>query len=191
MWDPTTREYLETFIGHKDGVNAVAFSLDGTTLASGSSDGTILLWKVDTAVLQNPLDVNGDGVISILDLVAVASKLGQTGQDPADVNRDGVVNVNDIVLVATAMGNAPAAPSISLQILETLTIAEVQKWLTDAKQLKFTDTARQRGITVLEQFLEVLMHAEIPTETALLPNYPKPVQPRNVDTLPVSETCRC
>ena len=178
LWDPTTRVHLKTFIGHKGDVNTVAFSPDGTTLASGSSDGTILLWEVDPAVSRNPADVNGDGVVSILDLVAVASNFGQTGQNPADVNGDRVVNVTDIVLVAAMMEAAPAAPSMTPQIAETLTVTEIQKWITYTKQLQPTDATRQRGIAVLEQLLVMLMEAEaVPLDTALLPNYPNPFNP--------------
>ena len=59
-----------------------------------------------------PQDVNRDDVVNILDLVLVASVLGDEGRDlDADVNRDGVVNILDLVLVAGALGNAAAAPS--------------------------------------------------------------------------------
>lgn len=44
-------------------------------------------------------DVTGDGVVNILDLVFVASRLGDADTD-ADVNADGVVNILDLVLVA-------------------------------------------------------------------------------------------
>ena len=44
-------------------------------------------------------DVTGDGVINVLDLVFVASRLGDADTD-ADVNADGVVNILDLVLVA-------------------------------------------------------------------------------------------
>ena len=46
--------------------------------------------------------VNEDGVVNILDLVAVASGFGKT--EP-DINGDGVVNILDLVLVAEELGN--------------------------------------------------------------------------------------
>jgi len=39
-------EVLRTFAGHSDSVTCVAFSPDGTTLASGSWDGKVLFWDV-------------------------------------------------------------------------------------------------------------------------------------------------
>ncbi len=47
IWNPYTGERLKTLAGHTAGINSVAFSPDGTTLASGSSDGTILLWEIE------------------------------------------------------------------------------------------------------------------------------------------------
>ena len=53
---------------------------------------------------ESPYDVNADGVVNILDLTIVASRLGQA--DPkADVNADGSVNILDLTLVAQNLGN--------------------------------------------------------------------------------------
>ena len=53
---------------------------------------------------ERPYDVNDDGVVNILDLTFVASRLGQ--DDPkADVNDDGTINILDLVLVAQHLGN--------------------------------------------------------------------------------------
>ena len=46
--DYTTLVQGHTLQGHTDGVNSVAFSPDGQTLASGSYDNTIRLWDVAT-----------------------------------------------------------------------------------------------------------------------------------------------
>ena len=100
-------------------------------------------------------DVNGDGVVNILDLVMVASSFGQQVSeegDPADVNEDGVVNIVDLVKVAGALGVGTAAPSAWHRDLEFApTRAEVQQWISQAQHLDLTDATSQRGIIFLEQ----------------------------------------
>ena len=122
-----------------------------------------------------PQDVNGDDVVNILDLVLVASVLGDEGRDlDADVNRDGVVNILDLVLVAGALGNAAAAPSAWYRDLEIApTRADVGQWLAQAGELELTEATSQRGVLFLEQLLAALT----PKETALLPNFPNPFNP--------------
>ena len=48
---------------------------------------------------KNPADVNGDGVVNVLDLTIIAQGFG-TDSLEGDVNGDGVVNVFDLVFVA-------------------------------------------------------------------------------------------
>ena len=115
-------------------------------------------------------DVNGDGVVNILDLVRVASSFGGSGENGADVNGDGVVNILDLVRVAGAFGNA-AAPSAWYRDLKIApTRSEVRQWLAQAQTLDLADTTSVRGIL----FLQRLLAALTPKETALLPNYPNP-----------------
>ena len=125
---------------------------------------------------QNPLfvDVNRDGSVNVLDLIVIASKLGNAGQNlAADVNGDEVVSILDLILVAGMFGDAAAAPSAHLQASETLTAVEVQQWLTDARSLEVRDPIMKRGFLVLEQLLISLT----PTKTELLANYPNPFNP--------------
>ena len=176
LWDVQTGVEKQQLIGHTGGVHSVSFSPDGQPLASGSWDGTVLLWRViptDDVTFQHKGDVNGDGTVNIQDLISVAAKLGQTDTSSADVNGDGVVNIQDLVLVAVALGTSAAAPSLHPQALEMLTATEVKQWLSTAQQLDLTDTTLQRGILFLEQLLIALT----PKETALLANYPNPFNP--------------
>ena len=122
---------------------------------------------------DTPTDINNDGVVNIQDLVLVASHIGKTGQNVADINADEIVDIRDLVKVAGALGNAAAAPSLHPQLLQTLTTADVQQWLSQAQHLDLTDITSQRGIRFLEQLLATLM----PKDTVLLPNYPNPFNP--------------
>ena len=112
--------------------------------------------------------------MNILDLILIASKLGNAGANlVVDVNGDRVVNILDLILAAGMFDNAAAAPSAHPQVPETLTAVEVQGWLTDARGLQVRDPIMKRGFLVLEQLLVSLT----PRETELLSNYPNPFNP--------------
>ena len=118
-------------------------------------------------------DANNDGVVSIDDLVLVASNYGGTGQNAADVNGDGVVDIDDLTMVTSALDSAAAAPLAQPQALEMFTAADVKLWLSHAQGLDLADARVLRGILFLEQLLAAL----IPKESTLLPNYPNPFNP--------------
>ena len=121
-----------------------------------------------------PPDVNNDGSVNILDLILIASDLGNEGQNLAsDVSGDGVVSILDLVLAAGMFEEAAAAPSAHAQVPETLTAVEVQGWLTGARALEVRNPIMKRGFVVLEQLLVSLT----PRETELLANYPNPFNP--------------
>ena len=181
LWNLRTGTVLHTFEGHTDRLWAVAFSPDGSTVASGSWDGTILLWNITAyrnLVQAMAADVNHDGTVNILDLVLVAAHFGQRGLNRADINRDGVVNLLDLELVAWAFGNAAASPPSRAAGLGSLTAEDVREWLAEAKRLETTDSTVQNGIITLKRLVSALTaNSTIPTETALLPNYPNPFNP--------------
>ena len=48
LWDTETKAKRTELEGHTSGICTLAFSPDGTTLASGSYDGTIRFWNPST-----------------------------------------------------------------------------------------------------------------------------------------------
>ena len=46
-WDVATGQELLRFEGHQAQINALAFSPDGSILASCSRDGAVKLWRAD------------------------------------------------------------------------------------------------------------------------------------------------
>ena len=179
-------DYLAGGIGNGDGilttgtfvVNTVKNSIVTVSGHLIRSNGVRHLPTFESAAVIAPLfgDVNRDGVVNISDLELVGSSFTQyvgAEGNPADVNESDVVNIVDLVLVAGALNDAAAAPSALPQKISMLTAAEVQGWLTQARQLNLTDATSQRGIVVLEQLLAALT----PKETVLLANYPNPFNP--------------
>ena len=144
---------------------------DGTPWETFIENGEVTIPpELENAILG---DINRDGVVNIQDLTIVNIRFGQTGENSADINGDGIVNIVDLVLVAGAFGNGAAAPTLHPQSLEMLTAADIQRWLSQAQQLDLTDAASLKGILFLQQLLAAL----IPKETALLFNYPNPFNP--------------
>ena len=114
-------------------------------------------------------DVNRDGDVDILDLILVAQQLGKSvpPNSPVDINRDGVVNIFDLTLVAQGIGGA-AAPAA--QGINSVTI---EAWIAEARLADDGSIAFRQAIANLE----VLLASMIPSETALLANYPNPFNP--------------
>ena len=112
---------------------------------------------------QDILDVNTDGIVDLLDLTPIASRYGHRGANPADINKDRIVNIVDMLLVA---GSVSALPR---QAVKTFDAAEVQKWLTDAKQLSIEDEYQEKGIGVLEHLLTEIEVPSKSTEVATGP----------------------
>ena len=73
----------------------VSSEAEGMTHTLPNLDGEMYL----KATPANPADINGDGVVNILDLMLVAQGFG-ADKKGIDVNGDGVVNVFDLVFVA-------------------------------------------------------------------------------------------
>ena len=124
-------------------------------------------------------DVNQDGQVNVLDLIAVAQHLGTaaSANSQADVNGDRTINVLDLIAVAQHLGESStsAAPS-SVAIVDSLELldpATIQTWIAQAQIEDDGSIAFRQAIANLEQLLALF----IPEETALLHNYPNPFNP--------------
>ena len=125
-----------------------------------------------------PLDVNNDGLTDLKDLEYIASRIGSLLPGNADVDNDGDVDISDVIFAAGLTCDAAAAPSVYTNLPPTFTVANLQLWLDQAKQLDIQDPVFQKGIAVMENLLAHLQRLDTtPEETALLSNYPNPFNP--------------
>ena len=117
IWDVgaphPTRQILSgpgaaTPVGHSDAVVSVAFSPDGTRIASGSADNTVRVWDVATWTCSHTLEGHSDYVHSVAfspDGTRIAS-----GSDDQTVR---VWNVETGACEATLMGHTDLVLSVA------------------------------------------------------------------------------
>jgi WD40 repeat protein len=80
LWNFLTAEELASIAGHRDKIGCVAFSLDDRFFASGSDDGTILIWEAATGRHVRRLEGHRGPVLS-LDYREYADLLVSGGKD--------------------------------------------------------------------------------------------------------------
>lgn len=64
VWSLTTGQRIRSLRGHSQWVTALAISPNGKTLASGSLDGTINIWDLQSGILQATLFTDGVTVLA-------------------------------------------------------------------------------------------------------------------------------
>ena len=125
---------------------------------------------------QRIADIDGDGKVSILDLILVARDFGRIKpfNPQTDVNGDGKVNISDLTLVAQSMdAEAGNAGTSAVAMNGVISPAVIRAWIVQAQIENDGSSVFQHGITNLRRLLETL----IPEKTALLANYPNPFNP--------------
>lgn len=90
-WVVYNRSGAPQSVRFNEKVSGVESGLTHTIHILGDLDGEIYLKASLSA------DVNGDGIVSILDLVAIAQAFGEKSPD---VNGDGIVNILDLIAVS-------------------------------------------------------------------------------------------
>ena len=88
LWYIDSAATRRSFEGHFDSVVAIAFSPDGTQLASASADLTVMLWDVDSGRRVGTLRGNLSSVLSLA--------FDNTGRRLVSGGRDGTVRLWDV-----------------------------------------------------------------------------------------------
>ncbi len=117
-------------------------------------------------------DVNGDGNVTLDDLVLVGQNLG-TDNPQVDVTGNGGVDIVDLVAIAQYLGKSTTSKAPSAEYVPDLNSMMIQKWIDMAREVDDGSLTFHEGITTLELLLASL----VPDETALLANYPNPFNP--------------
>ncbi len=152
--------------------------------------------QIEVADPARPWDVNGDGIVDVFDLSAVAKHFGKeitmdVGLNP-DVNSDGVVDLQDIVLVGAHFGESypmdgqetAAAPYFhnqnnlySTTHHRTRLLPETRKMLERIYAELLTNPDNSPPYVRTRQVLRHVLSSVRPSQDVLFQNYPNPFNP--------------
>ncbi len=130
------------------------------------------------APVPHRADVNGDGRVSILDMIEVSRYFGSLKVDgsSANTNDDDVIDIRDLIFVAQHLGTQTNSEESA-----PLSPAMVENWIALAWDKYDGSIAFQEGITYLENLLILLTSEKLfentIEKTALFANYPNPLNP--------------
>jgi WD40 repeat protein len=90
IWDANAKKVIHLLTGHSDPVKSVVFSPDSQTLASGSEDGSVKIWDVNSGKeLLTLSEKNYQGVVKKITSVAFSPN----GQILASSSIDGTITI--------------------------------------------------------------------------------------------------
>ena len=153
----------------------ISLAEDTTGVASGQTGRKHQLADLDGEIYLRAgtrpasTDINGDGVVNILDLILVAQNFGTT---KSDINGDGTTNILDLILVAQHLGETSTAAAPA-SLPASLSPETVQEWIDMAHAQNDGSVAFAQGIAMLERLLALM----VPDKTVLRANYPNPFNP--------------
>ena len=140
------------------GTTNVTYTVTDTTGDSAALNFTITVIEEDIPA-EDPLDVDGDGQITVIDLAIVAIFYGTEVPGglsiPADVNADGTVDLSDLTIVAQAIDAAGNAGKLSIDdvnvVLEAVAeqadaieaVAEAPAYFVTSQHTRFAGVAYQ------------------------------------------------
>lgn len=141
---------MHTFRGHRRGVRSVAWSRDGSMLASGSSDGTVCLWDVREKRLVHTFRGHSDWVNAV--------SWSPDGSCIASASSDGTVkiwNINTRECRLTYNGHAGKAVNALIWSPNARTIGsagddqKVHLWESETGNLRFEYKSHNNPVTAL------------------------------------------
>ena len=95
----------EDLITVNEGLGAPAAAGAGSPMPPGPAVGSVNV-SLNALVTPCPPDVNGDGVVNLINLLLCFGQPAVPGCSPEDVNGDGTVNVLDLIDLLLAFGTS-------------------------------------------------------------------------------------